>query len=62
MLKVADHQRVRARFTRRECARSIPVHGLGPVIALARGHGGTAALPDHPPGATFMLSLPKTPR
>lgn len=62
MLKVADHQRIRVRFTRLECARSIPVHGLGPVVALARGYGGTATLPDHQPGATLMLSLPETPR
>ncbi|MFA5962705.1 MAG: HAMP domain-containing sensor histidine kinase [Sphingomonas sp.] len=63
-IPAADRERVFARFTRLEGSRSTPGHGLGLslVAAIARAHGGTAALYDNHPGAKVMVTLPGGPR
>jgi signal transduction histidine kinase len=60
----ADRERMFTRFTRLESSRSTPGHGLGLslVSAIARAHGGSAALEDNHPGAIAMVTIPRKPR
>ena len=58
-----QRQRVLERFTRLECSRSTPGHGLGLslVAAVARAHGGDVRLDDHAPGVAATVTLPLRP-
>ncbi|MFA1546635.1 HAMP domain-containing sensor histidine kinase [Actinomadura chokoriensis] len=61
----ADRERVFERFTRLDAARSRGVGGTGLGLAIAREiareHGGTLRIEDHPSGARFALRLPLVP-
>lgn len=69
-LSVSDHgpgiapedcDRVFDRFARLERSRTTPGHGLGLslVSAIAKAHGGSAAIHDNHPGVRMMVSLPR---
>jgi signal transduction histidine kinase len=60
-VSAADRERVQARFTRLDQARSKPGNGLGLALvrAVAEQHDGTLTLRDNHPGLVVELTLPR---